>query len=75
MKKVKHGSTSFGTGGHGGGDSLPTQHFAGAERTDPFRANPEAGHRFSRAGSSKEYILPKPKGGIHVREDVMVESD
>ena len=64
-------------GGRSGGcnSSLPTEHFAGAERVDPYDTDAEAGERIREDGS-KEYILPKlhvPKDSVHVRRDVVVD--
>ena len=69
-----HGTTSFGGGGHGvGRDSLRAEHFAGAERVEPYNTDTEAGE-ITREDGSREYILPKlPKDGVHVRRDVMVD--
>jgi len=73
LKPIKHGATSFGSGGHGGGGPLPTEHYAGAERVDPFAGDHEA-EESAREDGSKEYILPKmPREGVHVRSDVMVD--
>ena len=73
LKQIRHGSTSFGSGGHGRNDSLPTKHHAGAEGARPFAADSEAGES-TREDGSKEYILPKlPRNGVHVRRDVTVD--
>ena len=75
LKQLKHGATSFEAGGHGGGKSQPTAHFAGAERVTPDEEDFLFDTRGAgRVNGSKEYILPRlPKEGVHVRRDVMVD--
>lgn len=66
--------TSFEAGGHGGNNSQPTKHYAGAQRVSPYEDPFIETGETTRGEGSKEYILPKlPTGSVRVTRDVRVD--